>query len=129
MSPTVATAISACLAAAPSFEHLDSTVEKLGFKEAGRENQDVRWTDIQGTEVFLSSVPRQMVCSVWFDGSATDETASLSELLQNHGYAARRLTDDQSGPLWLVGANWFVRLVVKQGNEHRLGAALFVLRN
>jgi hypothetical protein len=64
-----------------------------------------------------------------FDRDASDEVEviGLTELLQRTGYKTK-LPNNQSPPTWLVGKNWFLKLVNKEGNESRLGAALFVLR-
>jgi hypothetical protein len=151
MSPEVASAIKACLSAAPGFEQLRDDVEALGFFETGRQGEDVRWTHADGHVVLLSYTASQATCSVWFDGEYEVEASELTGLLTGDGYEAKSHTD-QFGTAWTIGSGRFMRLVTKEeakpgfgagarklaenlclvtkrGYKQRLGAALFVQRD
>jgi hypothetical protein len=152
MSPEVARAIHACLATAPGFGQLRDEVEALGFFEMGRHESDIRWTHADGCEVFLSYADTQTICSVWFDGEYEAEIAALASLLAEDGYPAQSQSDSH-GMIWPIGDKKVMRLVVKdtdakpdpgaglrrwsenkrlvakQVEKRRLGAALLVQRN
>ncbi len=151
MSPEVASAIKACLSAAPGFEQLRDDVEALGFFETGRQGEDVRWTHADGHVVLLSYTASQAICSVWFDGEYEAEAAELVSLLTRECYSPKA-HGDNFGTAWTIDGGRFMRLVTKEdakpgvgagvrrlaenlrlvtkrGYKQRLGAALFVQRD
>jgi hypothetical protein len=126
MSPVLVKAIEACLTSARDIGGFDQRILESGFYLDRQRGNDVRWRHEEGYEAFVSQLPNQSVCSVWFDGDFDVVVSELDALVRSKTSARKSFVISETGPTWDVGHGATLRLFAKEGTRGTVGAALFV---